>query len=88
MAHFAELDHKKFVLRVISVNNADLIIDGVESESHGIEFCQNLLSGTWIQTSYNANIRGKFAGIGDFYDEANDVFLSLSINNDENLGDE
>jgi hypothetical protein len=34
------------------------------------------LGGRWIQTSYNANIRGKFAGIGDTYDEANDVFVS------------
>jgi hypothetical protein len=76
MAHFAELDDNKFVLRVISVNNDDVIIDGVESESHGIQFCQNLLSGTWIQTSYNANIRGKFAGIGDFYDEVKDEFVS------------
>ena len=33
------------------------------------------LGGRWIQTSYNATIRGKFAGIGDFYDEDADIFV-------------
>lgn len=34
------------------------------------------LPGTWIRTSYNANIRGKYAGIGDRYDADADVFVS------------
>jgi hypothetical protein len=70
MAHFAELDENNKVLRVLVVDNAH--------EDRGAEFlavdCG--LGGRWIQTSYNANIRGKFAGIGDTYDEANDVFVS------------
>jgi len=33
------------------------------------------LDGTWVQTSFNARIRGKFAGIGDIYDSVNDVFV-------------
>ena len=27
--------------------------------------------GTWVQTSYNANFRGKYAGIGDAWDGTN-----------------
>ena len=70
MAHFAEIDENNKVLRVLVVDNAH--------EERGEEFlavdCG--LGGRWIQTSYNANMRGKFAGIGDTYDEANDVFVS------------
>jgi hypothetical protein len=70
MAHFAEIDSNNVVLRVLVV--AD------EQEHRGQEFLANdcNLGGTWIQTSYNANIRGKFAGIGDIYDEVNDEFYS------------
>lgn len=70
MAHFAELDENNKVLRVLVVDNTH--------EDRGAEYlavdCG--LGGRWIQTSYNANIRGKFAGIGDTYDEANDIFVA------------
>jgi hypothetical protein len=29
-----------------------------------------------LQTSYHANFRGKYAGIGDIYDETTDTFVS------------
>ena len=68
MAHFAELDENNVVKQVIVVANEELLDDGVESEAKGVAFCQSLLGGTWIQTSYNNNIRGTFAGIGMIYD--------------------
>lgn len=70
MAHFAEIDNTNKVLRVLVVDNSQ--------EHRGQEFLANDcgLGGTWIQTSYNANIRGKFAGIGDVYDPINDVFIT------------
>jgi len=34
-----------------------------------------LLGGTWLQTSYNRNFRGNFAGIGGTYDPDLDAFL-------------
>ena len=70
MAHFAEIDNNNKVLRVLVVDNSQ--------EERGQEFLANDcgLGGTWIQTSYNANIRGKFAGIGDVYDPINDVFIT------------
>ena len=70
MAHFAEIDSNNKVTRVLVVDNSQ--------EHRGQEFlavdCN--LGGTWIQTSYNSNIRGKFAGIGDTYDAVNDVFVA------------
>lgn len=76
MAHFAELDEHNIVLRVIVVNNEDITTDGIESESKGIDFCQNLLGGTWIQTSYSATIRKNYAGIGYSYNEGRDAFIA------------
>ena len=73
MAHFAEIDKDGIVLRVLVVDNSE--------EHRGQEFLNKDLGlgGTWIQTSYNANFRGKYAGIGDKYDKKKDVFLSPEI---------
>jgi hypothetical protein len=75
MAHFAELNENNIIKRVIVVNNTELLDNGVESEAKGIAFCQSLLGGTWIQTSYNGNIRKNFAGIGYVYDSTRDAFI-------------
>lgn len=77
MAHFAEINEQNMVLRIIVVNN-DVIRDsqGNEIEEIGISFCKNLFGGTWIQTSYNAKIRGKYAAIGDTYNLREDLFIS------------
>lgn len=68
MAHFAEIGQDNRVLRVIVVPD--------EHEVDGEEWCASLLGGRWLQTSYNATIRGKFAGVGDTYDEELDEFVS------------
>jgi len=79
MAHFAELDENNIVLRVIVVANNELLNeDGNEIEQKGIDFCNSLLGGNWIQTSYNRTFRNNFAGIGMFYDLEKDVFRSLN----------
>lgn len=78
MAHFAQLDNNNVVLQVIVVGNDDCKdSDGNESEAVGIAFCQSLLGSDtkWVQTSYNNNIRLRFAGVGFTYDQANDVFI-------------
>lgn len=76
MAHFAELDEANTVIRVIVVNNSDCLnAEGQECEVTGIAFCTALLGGRWVQTSYNGNFRGRFAGIGYTYDAVNDVFV-------------
>ena len=70
MAHFAQLDGDNIVTQVIVVSNDDTSDSGgVETESIGVAFCQKLLgaSTNWKQTSYNANMRGNYAGIGYTY---------------------
>lgn len=77
MAHFAQLDEDNIVTQVIVVHNNELLDEnGQESEVKGIEFCSNLLGGTWVQTSYNGSFRKNYAGIGCIYDRARDAFVA------------
>ena len=75
MAHFAQLNDQNIVMQVIVVANEELLVDGIESEAKGIEFCQSLLAGNWKQTSYNGNIRKNYAGIGFTFDEERNAFI-------------
>lgn len=77
MAHFAELDNDNVVLRVIVINNAELLDEnGVESEARGREFCKSLYgeNTNWIQSSYNASFRGMHAEAGGRYHADIDKF--------------
>tara|TARA_R110000764_G_scaffold69123_2_gene143219 strand:+ start:98 stop:454 length:357 start_codon:yes stop_codon:yes gene_type:complete len=77
MAHFAQIDANNVVLQVIVVNDSELLDDkNVEQETLGQSFCQGLLGGSWVQTSYNGAIRKNFAGIGGSYDSTRDAFIS------------
>lgn len=76
MAHFAELGENNVVLRVIVVANEELMVDGVESEEKGAQFCHDLLGGVWKQTSYNGNFRVRYAGTGYTYDSELDAFIT------------
>ena len=77
MAHFAEIGDNNIVLRVITVNNSELLDgNGIEQESLGAAFCNSLLGGNWKQTSYNANFRKNFAGQGYTYDSQRDAFIA------------
>ena len=69
MAHFAEIDNNNIVLRVLVVDN--------DLEHRGADFLANDLNlgGTWVQTSYNGNIRKNYAGIGYTYDAERDAFI-------------
>lgn len=75
MAHFAQLENN-IVTQVIVVHNDELLDNGIESESKGIAFCQSLFGGTWIQTSFNGNIRKNYAAIGYTYDKDRDAFIA------------
>lgn len=78
MAHFAELGIDNVVLRVVVVHNNELLDEnGQESEVKGREFCRNLFGGTWVQTSYNGNMRKNYAGEGFTYDSQRDAFIPL-----------
>lgn len=89
MAHFAQITDS-VVTNVVVVDNNELLVDEVETESKGAHFCHNLLGGEWLQTSYNGNMRKQYAGIGYTYDSVADQFVapqsypswSLDANND------
>ena len=82
MAHFAQLDYNNIVVQVIVVNNDDCKDSaGNESEEVGAEFCQKLLGGRWIQTSYNATFRKNYAGPDFTYDNVRDAFVPPKIYN-------
>lgn len=78
MAYFAELDNNNTVLRVISISNEIVPDPAPNNEQAGLDFIHDVLNigGTWKQTSYNANFRGKYAGIGDIYDAEADEFVA------------
>ena len=70
MAHFAEVDTNDVVLRVLVVGN--------DQEHRGQEFLADdlALGGTWVQTSYNGNMRKNYAGVGFTFDRVRDAFIS------------
>ena len=83
MAHFAKIENG-IVTEVIVVNNEVLLDeDGVEQESIGVAFCQETFGGEWVQTSYNANFRGIYAGLGHSYDKEQDRFIAPKVKLDE-----
>lgn len=78
MAHFALVENN-VVINVVVVDNS--AIDANDEEASGVAFCnKHIQQGTWIQSSYNGNIRGNHASIGYTYDEAHDEFIPISPN--------
>jgi hypothetical protein len=63
MSNFAKI-HNNIVTEVIVADTA-FINSGAVGDSS-----------LWVETSYNADFRGKFAGIGDTWNSVNDVFIS------------
>ena len=78
MAHFAQINETNQVQKVIVVSNDDCGGGNFpESEPIGQAFIASLgLTGTWLQTSYHANFRGAYAGIGMIYNPDIDEFVS------------
>ena len=84
MAHFALINSQNIVIGINSINNSDITINNYENEQLGIDFLTNEINITTIypncvlirQTSYNSNFRNKYAGLGDTWDETNNVFIS------------
>lgn len=76
MAHFAQIDENGTVVQVIVVNNFDCVnAEGVEDEAVGAAFCNSLIPGTWVQTSYNGKTRKNFAAVGGTYDATRNAFI-------------
>jgi hypothetical protein len=80
MAHYAQLDATNTVINVIVVNNETIHnLPYPESEPVGQAFIASLgFEGLWLETSYNANFRGCYAGVGFSYDADQDIFVPPS----------
>jgi len=77
MAHFAKIGLNNIVTDVLVVANRETMdAQGNEHESIGVQFLKTLTGHeTWIQTSYNGNIRKNYAGVGYTYDSQRDAFI-------------
>ena len=88
MAHFAKIGANGKVIKVLTLDNKDMLnADGVEDEAVGqqyLELHNNWPAQMWIQTSYNTAgnthsgggtpFRGNYAGIGYTWDEDDQIF--------------
>ena len=82
MAHFAWLDANNIVTAVSVVDNVNLLDEnGNESEAVGIAYLTSVHGEgkVWKQTSYNGNMRGRYAGIGYTYDADLDEFVAPAV---------
>jgi hypothetical protein len=70
MSHWAELDSNNLVIRVLVGDNNDPAGD------EGYQWLIDNLGGTWVQTSYNSNFRGTYAGQGFSYNPDEDIFVT------------
>ena len=81
MAHFVEIKNN-VVQRTVVVNN-EVLENKLfpESESIGVAFCKSLYGEDteWLQTSYNSNFRGTYAGSGMIYDPVLDIFTYPTV---------
>jgi hypothetical protein len=72
MAHYAFLDENNIVTQVIVGVDETETIEGLDPET----WYTNYKGQTCKRTSYNGNIRFNYAGIGMFYDENLDAFIT------------
>jgi hypothetical protein len=72
MAHYAFLDKNNIVTEVIVGIDETETIEGLDPET----WYANFRGQNCKRTSYNANIRKNYAGIGYTYDAARDAFIA------------
>lgn len=88
MANFAEIDSDNKVTRVIIFSNDDINSHGGDLSQQAIDEFVGLTPHltaeesptgkagvAWVQTSYNKNFRGTFAGVNSIYDSEKDIFI-------------
>ena len=81
MGYFAKINDNQIVVEIISISNDVLgepTLTFPDTEGAGRAFIANTLKleGDWLQTSYNGNFRGTYAGQGMTYDPTLDEFVS------------
>jgi hypothetical protein len=73
MAHYAFLDENNIVTEVIVGIDETQTIEGLTPEV----WYANFRGQACKRTSYNSKIRGKYAGIGDLYNDSEDIFIAV-----------
>jgi hypothetical protein len=81
MAHFAELSSLNIVLRVVVIDNNDVIANGGDQSATAAKAVEQIVPFSrwgvkWVQTSYNNNFRKQYAGIGYTFDSTKDKFIA------------
>jgi len=72
MAHYAFLDENNIVTEVIPGIDETETIEGLDPET----WYGNFRGQVCVRTSYNGNIRKRYAGIGMSYDPERDAFIN------------
>jgi len=78
MAHYAFLDENNVVTEVIAGIDETQTIQGLDTET----WYGNFRGQTCKRTSYNAKIRGNYAGIGMTYLPLEDIFIVLKCHDE------
>jgi hypothetical protein len=72
MAHYAFLDDNNIVTEVITGIDETELIEGLDPET----WYGNFRGQVCKRTSYNGNYRKNYAGIGHYFDEVRDAFIT------------
>ena len=72
MAHYAYLNNDNIVVMVTVGKDETELIDNLDTETYYAQGTPYIVK----RTSYNGNIRKRFAGVGMTYDPVNDVFIA------------
>jgi hypothetical protein len=81
MAHYAFLNEDNIVIEIIVGIDETELIEGLDPET----WYGNFRNEVCKRTSYNANIRKNYAGIGYTYDETLDAFIPPKCHDEATL---
>ena len=84
MAHYAFLDDNNIVTEVIVGKDETELLDGLDTET----WYGNFRGQVCKRTSYNANIRKNYAGIGWTYDSIRDAFIPPKCHDEATINED
>jgi len=80
MAYFAEINNNNKVLRVVVIDDNDVIANGGDQSIEAEEFVKRIvpitLGNRWVQTSRDNSFRKQYAGIDYIFDSTKNKFIA------------